>query len=81
MRQLVWMADGRRIESWLQLALLRADLIAPWSDKPVDARRLLPKWIRQRLPKEEPARPSPGGVESLTRALVDDRSWAGRKGR
>jgi hypothetical protein len=63
------MADGRRVENWEHTASLCTALGG-------DPKKLLPKWFRRRMMPKRPIRPTPGGVEMLTRALCDSRDWA-----
>ena len=67
------MAEGAQRERWNHTAVLRADLLAPWSKKQIDPMKLHP-FMKHKKPR--PVKPDPNGVAILTAALCGSTEWA-----
>jgi hypothetical protein len=75
LRELHYMDRAKRLDAWNHTATLQSDLIYHFWRRSVSPRKLHPM-LRARPRKRRPIKPTPGGVEMLTRILCDGHAWA-----
>jgi len=75
LRELYHMDRAKRIDAWNHTATLRSDLLYHFWKRSVSPRKLHPMLPKQKQ-KPRPVKPTPGGVEMLTRMLCDGHAWA-----
>ncbi|MBN2132865.1 MAG: hypothetical protein JW741_25425 [Sedimentisphaerales bacterium] len=73
--ELYYMDRAKRIEAWKHTATLRSDMFLHFRNRSVSPRKLHPMLQPQKR-KRRPIKPTPGGVEMLTRILCDGHGWA-----